>query len=139
MVGKVRGGRVQYPKPVSLNGMILPWVTSANHLGHTLHQDCTMDEDARSKRMSFVTDTTDLREMFFWAHPKQIIFAMQVYCTSFYGSMLYDLYGEEANMIFRCWKTALKPAPRERKTREVEFPEKGDSEDQIGQLHWFQH
>ena len=110
MVGKVRGGRVQYPKPVSLNGMSLPWVTSANHLGHTLHQDCTMDEDARSKRMTFITDTTDLREMFFWADPRQIIFAMQVYCTSFYGSMLYDLYGEEANMIFRCWKTALKLA-----------------------------
>ena len=64
MVGKVRGGQVNYPKPVSLYGMDLPWVTSANHLGHLLHQDCTMEEEARSKRMSFITDRTDIREMF---------------------------------------------------------------------------
>ena len=55
MVGKVRGGHVQYPKPVRLSGSDLPWVKSANHLGHTLNQDCSMEEDARSKRMSFIT------------------------------------------------------------------------------------
>ena len=108
MVGKVRGGHVQYPKPVRLSGIDLPWVTRANHLGHTLHEDCTMEEDARAKRMAFITDSTDIRDMFAWAHPMQVLQAIRVYTTSFYGSMLYNLYGEEASMIYRCWNTAAK-------------------------------
>ena len=110
MVGKVRGGQVHYPKPVRLSGIDLPWVTSANHLGHTLHQDCTMEEDARSKRMSFISDSLDIRDMFSWAHPRQVLQATRVYSTSFYGSMLYNLYGEQSNMIYRCWNTAAKLA-----------------------------
>ena len=110
MVGKVRGGQVKYPKPVRLRGVDLPWVTSANHLGRLLHQDCTMEEDARSKRMTFISDSTDIRDMFSWAHPKQVLQATAVYSTSFYGSMLYNLYGEESQRIFRCWNTAAKLA-----------------------------
>ena len=110
MVGKVRAGLVQYPKPVSLYGVPLPWVTSANHIGHTLSQDCTMEEEARSKRMSFITDSTDIREMFAWAHPLQVLEAIRIYCCSFYGSMLWDLYGDEAKKVYRCWNTAAKLA-----------------------------
>ena len=108
MVGKVRGRQVQYPKPVRLSGAELPWVKHANHLGHTLHEDCTMEEDARSKRMAFISDSLDIRDMFAWAHPMQVLQATQVYSTSFYGSMLWDLYGEEANKVYRCWNTAAK-------------------------------
>ena len=38
----------------------------------------------------------------------QVLQATRVYSTSFYGSMLYNLYGDEANMIVRCWNTAAK-------------------------------
>ena len=110
MVGKTRGGQIQYPKPVRLCGTDLPWVSSANHLGHTLHQDCSMEGDARTRRMAFISESLDIRELFSWAHPMQILQAVQVYCSSFYGSMLYDLYGDEAGMIFRCWNTATKLA-----------------------------
>ena len=91
MVGKVRGGRFQYPKPVQLIVIDLPWVTRANHLGHELTQECTMEEDARTKRMSFITNSTDIRDMFSWAHPEQVLEAVRVYTTSFYVSMPYDL------------------------------------------------
>ena len=96
MVGKVRGGRVQNPKPVKLKSVDLPWVTKANHLGHELRQDCSMEGDARARRMEFITNSTDIRMMFSWAHPRQVLEAIRVYTASFYGSMLYDLYGEEA-------------------------------------------
>ena len=65
-----------------------------------------MEEDARAKRMAFITDSTDIRDMFAWANPMQVLQAIRVYTTSLYGSMLYNLYGEEANMIYRCWNTA---------------------------------
>ena len=69
-----------------------------------------MEGDARTRRMAFISDSLDIRELFSWAHPMQILQAVQVYCSSFYGSMLYDLYGDEAGMICRCWNTATKLA-----------------------------
>ena len=62
MVGKVSGGQVQYPKPFRLSGIDLPWVTRANHLGHTLHEDCTMEENARAKHKVSLTHNVS-----FWA------------------------------------------------------------------------
>ena len=45
MCGK--DGAVQYPAPLRLNGCDLPWVTKGTHLGHELHQSCTMNFDAK--------------------------------------------------------------------------------------------
>jgi hypothetical protein len=58
--------------------------------------------------MAFITDSTDIRDMFAWAHPMQVLQAIRVYSTSFYGCMLFNLYGEESKMIYRCWNTAAK-------------------------------
>ena len=97
---------------MTLYGRELPWVKSANHLGHTLHQDCTMMEDIRCKRINFISESTDIREMFSWAHPMQVVNAIKIYCTSFYGSMLWNLFDEEANKVYKCWNTVLKLAWR---------------------------
>ena len=37
------GNRVRYPDPLYLDGKALPWVETADHLGHTLHQLTSMD------------------------------------------------------------------------------------------------
>ena len=66
-----------------------------------------MEGDARSRIMAFISDSFDIWEIFSLA---QILQAVQVYCSSFYGSMLNDLYGDEAGMIYRCWNTATKLA-----------------------------
>ena len=58
--GKARN--VQLPDPLQLFGADLPWVASAEHLGHTLHKDCTMDLDAKIKRGRFIEKTCELRE-----------------------------------------------------------------------------
>ena len=39
--------RPKYPDPLKLNGKDLPWVETAEHLGHTLHQDTSMDRDCQ--------------------------------------------------------------------------------------------
>ena len=39
-----------------LNGNTLPWKTSVNHLGATLHSDGTMDQDIREKRWEILFD-----------------------------------------------------------------------------------
>ena len=54
-------GRAQAKKkPVNLilYGNQLPWVESAAHLGHVLHQSGTMDKDVRMKRARFIDEST---------------------------------------------------------------------------------
>ena len=97
-----------YPAPLQLYGKNLPWVTHATHLGHELHQDCTMDMDTRMKRGSFITSSTDIRTMFNFAMPAQVLNTVNVYSAHFYGSMLWDLYGEMAGQVYRSWNTCVK-------------------------------
>jgi hypothetical protein len=104
--GKARN--VQLPDPLQLFGADLPWVASAEHLGHTLHKDCTMDLDAKIKRGRFIEKTCELRETFDFAHPEQVIKAAQVYASDAYGSMLYDLTSSASESFFKSWNTFVK-------------------------------
>ena len=108
MCGKLNN--VQYPASLQLYGDDLPWVTSAVHLGHELHQVGTMEHDAKVRRAIFIQNSTDIREMFEFAHPAQVLQAVNVYASHFYGSMLWNLYGPGAGQVFRSWNTCVKLA-----------------------------
>ena len=62
-----------------LNSDALPWVETATHLGHELHQQCTMEYDARCKRANFIEKTTSIRETFNFARPEQKLSAISIY------------------------------------------------------------
>ena len=98
----------RYPAPLTLNGQNLPWVSTAMHLGHELSQLANMEQDAKIKRGMFIEKSTDIRQMFSFAEPVQILQAVNIYSAHFYGGMLWDLYGEGAGQAFRCWNTAVK-------------------------------
>ena len=101
---------VQYPAPVKLYGKDLPWVVSADHLGHSLHQMISMDQDCRVKRAKFIDKTVELREQLYFAHPNQILKAAQVYCCDGYGAMLWTLQSDTAEQYFKAWNTFVKLA-----------------------------
>ena len=82
-----------YPPPLCLYGKEVPWVKQASHLGHELHQLCNMEQDARTKRAMYIDNSTNIRELFNFAHPFQI---------------LWNLYGEGAGRAFRCWGQTVK-------------------------------
>ena len=88
------------PDPLQLNGVNLPWVASADHLGHSLHQDCTMEQDSKVKRAKFIDKTCELRETFDFAHPELIIKAAQIYASDAYGFMLYDLSSNSSESFY---------------------------------------
>lgn len=46
-----KAGQVTYPAPIVINGAALE---TATHLGHELHQQCTMDYDAKCKKASYI-------------------------------------------------------------------------------------
>ena len=80
--------RLTKPDNLKLLGEDLPWVPSADHLGHVLHQSGTMDQDAAVKRARFIDRTVGLRESFYFAYPEQTMRAVQVFACDAYGSML---------------------------------------------------
>ena len=88
------------PAALCLYGVELPWVASAAHLGHDLHQDASLEFDCKGKRGIFIQNSTNIRETFKFADPVQILKAVQVYCCDFYGSMLWDLYGDKAQQLY---------------------------------------
>ena len=51
-----------------------------------------------------------IRDIFSFAHPDQILSAINLYCSHCYGSMLWDLSSEMAGQFFRAWSTAVKLA-----------------------------
>ena len=106
MVGK--NTNVRKPVPLRLCGKSLPWVESALHLGHELHQNGTMEHDAKVARARFIDQTVEVRQSFSFASPVEVLHAMQVYCSSYYGSLLWDFRGYGASQFFNAWTTATK-------------------------------
>ena len=103
-----RPGKVNYPDPVRLDGQDLPWVESAVHLGHTLHQLTTMEKDCQIARAKFIDKNVQLREDISFANPDQILKAIQIYCSDAYGSMIWNLKSAASEQFFKCWNTTVK-------------------------------
>ena len=78
------------------------------HLGHELHESGQMDYDVTVKRAQFINKSVEIRNVFHWAAPVDIVKALTTYCSSFYGSMLWDLGGEKASQLYSAWDTAVK-------------------------------
>ena len=78
------------PKPLKLYGKDLPWVSHATHLGHELSKDGTMELDANMKRGQFISNSMDIRSMFSFALPDQILKA--VYIVVIFMGQCYGIY-----------------------------------------------
>ena len=104
------GGKKNLPKPVPLTlcGQELPWVSSATHLGHELHESGSMEYDAEIKKSIFINQSVEIRETFYFASPNEVISALKVYCSSFYGCMQWNLGGAKALQVFNAWNTAVR-------------------------------
>ena len=100
--------RLAKPDPLILLGEKLPWVATADHLGHVLDQSGTMDQDAATKRARFIDRTVKLRDSFWFATPELVIRAVQVYACDAYGAMLYDFSSTSCQSFFKSWNTCLK-------------------------------
>ena len=88
-----------YPAPLQLGGRDLPWVEHAIHLGHELHQLCTMDFDVNVKKGEYIESAVKIQETFGFAEPPQILQAVKTYAGHLYGSMLWDLSSEKVQQF----------------------------------------
>ena len=67
-----------------------------------------MDMDIKIKRADFIRNSVDTREMFSFALPTQVLNTISVYSAHFYGSMLWDLYGDMSGQVYRSWNNSVK-------------------------------
>ena len=84
VVGNKRN--MEKPAPLTLCGRFLPWVEKVEHLGNILTSQGDMDQDAAVKRARLITTSTEIRELFKFAAPSEVLKALKKYCKSFYGS-----------------------------------------------------
>ena len=106
MVGKKKN--LPRPAPLRLGERDLPWVHTASHLGHELHESGEMEYDAKVKRADFIDKSLDIRDTFGFASPIEILRALRVHCSNFYGSMLWNLAGDGASQVYNAWNIAVK-------------------------------
>ena len=97
-----------YPVPIQLGGRDLPWVETALHLGHTLHQNGKMHADAKIRQSIFIDRSVEVREQLHYADAADILRAQAVYCCDGYGAMLWQLDAEPAQQYFQAWNTSVK-------------------------------
>ena len=67
-----------------------------------------MEHDTVVKRAQFIDKSVEVRNMFEWAAPAEVLQALKTYCSDFYGSMLWELGGDKAAQVFSAWNTAVK-------------------------------
>ena len=67
-----------------------------------------MEKDSQRARGKFISKTIDIREELCFAHPEQIMQAVQLLCTDGYGSMLWKLRSPGAESFFKSWNTCVK-------------------------------
>ena len=103
-------GKEDKSENVLLYGKPLPWVDQVDHLGQSIHSSGNQEIDCRQARAKYCEISSEILRMFEFAHPLEKLTAINVYCNSWYGSMLWDLYGTAAGCAFRSWNTTAKIA-----------------------------
>ena len=103
-------GKEDKPDNVLLYGKPLPWVDHVDHLGHTIHSSGNQELDCKQARAKFCEISSEILNTFEFAHPTEKLNAVNIYCNSWYGSPLWDLYGNAAGIAFRTWNTTVKIA-----------------------------
>ena len=104
------GNRRHLRKPASLVLCVreLPYVRQAEHLGNMLTEEGTMEQDTVMKRARFIQSSVEIRTLFSFAAPAEVLHALKVYSSSFYGSCLWDLGGMKAKQVYSAWNTTVK-------------------------------
>ena len=98
------------PSSLVLYDLILPWVDSAIHLGHTISAGAieNTSQFISSRRGEFVSKVHDLQQELGDQHPHVFIQLVQIYLSSFYGSNLFNLFSESAEKLYISWNVFIR-------------------------------
>ena len=104
---------------LTLSGNPLPWVEAGKHLGMKIENKVgrILNQDIREKRAQYIQRNNELMQEFSFAHSSVKAKINYIYNGHFTGSVLWDLFSKEADMIYNTWNTSIRKMYRlDRKT-----------------------
>ena len=106
-------------RKLKLCGHELPWVEKGKHLGVKVTNDprSILGEDVMEKRARYIQSNNELMQEFSFTHSRTKAFVNRVFNSHFYGSVLWNLYERESNMLYNTWSVSVRKMFRvDRKT-----------------------
>ena len=98
----------QLPK-MKLCGNYLPWVNEILHLGNVITNDFNMMEaDMKRKNARYVSKNIEINQEFYFASSETKMTINDIYNSSWYGSVLYDLFSPTAVKIESSYNRSMK-------------------------------
>ena len=94
--------------PMILNNLPLNWVPTIKHLGSILQENNSMEIDCDKKRFSFIGKIHSLSQEFFFIEPSVRMKLHQIYTESFYGSSLWNLFGNNCDRIYKAYNISVR-------------------------------
>ena len=88
----------------------LPWVETIPHLGITISNDIRgiLDKDMEIKKAQYITKNIELNQELFFATYNTKIYINKVYNLSFFGCILWNLFGQGMVKIESCYNRSMK-------------------------------
>ena len=93
---------------IVLNGKVLPWRDEVKHLGNTLEGNNSFSKDCDIKRGAFIGKVHSLLQELWFASPNFTMKMFNIYCSSFYASSLWDIFGKGVERVFTAWNNACR-------------------------------
>ena len=94
-------------KNIILNGKDLPWVSTAKHLGSKVTDvSGALSKDLMEKRATYINKVNELNQEFSYAHPTTKVKINNVFNSYFYGSTLWNLFGNEFERLEKSWNVS---------------------------------
>ena len=106
-------------RKLKLCGHELPWVEKGKHLGVKVTNDprSILGDDVMEKRARYIQSNNELMQEFSFTHSRTKAFVNRVFNSHFYGSVLWNLYERESNMLYNTWSVSVRKMFRvDRKT-----------------------
>ena len=93
-----------------LCGNKLPWVDKGKHLGMRIDAkvDNLLTKDIIEKRARYIQSCNELVQEFSYTCSRTKAYINRVFNSHAYGSVLWNLHGNEANMLYNTWSTSIR-------------------------------
>lgn len=96
-------------QPIKLCNNDLRWVNEIKHLGNVITNDRDiMAQDIMQKRAAYINRNHELLQEFHFAHPLSKAKINNCYNMSFYGSVLWNLFGTESLRLEKSWNVSVR-------------------------------
>ena len=95
---------------LELCGNQLPWVKNGKHLGMRIdaERNNVLTKDIIEKRAQYIQRNNELVQEFSYASSSTKAYINRVFNSHAYGSVLWDLYGREAKMLYNTWSVSIR-------------------------------